>query len=233
MNGGARGSMMRSVPLCLLAVLLSWLCAAAPVAAREVVLVLQLKAPPEALKLVVDSRAAELTRCILEERVRAAGGKVGRDAGRVDRLLMRIPDGSTEPWPWWQEQATRRGIFAFKEPNPKTEADKDESWVTLLAGDVVARTQVVAEKGTDRFLVLFDLIPEAARRLEEITTRLVGKPLAICLDDRVLSILRVKEPVTDGKAQIEVGTSREEADRICDLLQARPLPVAVSIAARR
>jgi preprotein translocase subunit SecD len=56
-----------------------------------------------------------------------------------------------------------------------------------------------------------ELTPSASERFSDITTRLVGKQLAIVVDDQVVSAPTVAEPITSGHTLITGVFSEREA----------------------
>ena len=71
------------------------------------------------------------------------------------------------------------------------------------------------------------------KKFGEITTRLVGKPLAIFLDASPISWPTVQEPITQGTGQITGGFTVEETKFISKLLNAGALPVPVTLIEER
>ncbi|HSX58135.1 MAG TPA: protein translocase subunit SecD [Candidatus Saccharimonadales bacterium] len=72
-------------------------------------------------------------------------------------------------------------------------------------------------------VVAFELKSDAAPKFGEVTRGLIGKPLAIFLDDQVVSAPTVQSEISD-KGQI-TGVSVEEAKRLSTELNAGALPV--------
>jgi len=69
----------------------------------------------------------------------------------------------------------------------------------------------------------------ASRRWERMTTKNVGKCIAIILDDRVISAPRVNEPITGGQSVISGGFTFEEAKLLAHLLTTGVMPAELSI----
>ena len=74
---------------------------------------------------------------------------------------------------------------------------------------------------------------EGARLFEEATARLIGKQLAIVLDNVVISAPVVQDRISGGRAQITGRFTNDEAARLAIMLKAGALPVAVEIAENR
>jgi preprotein translocase subunit SecD len=65
---------------------------------------------------------------------------------------------------------------------------------------------------------------EGGARFASLTTELVGRRLAIVLDDTVMSAPRVQEPITGGRAVITMGSASEA--------EMRPEAEAIALALR-
>jgi preprotein translocase SecF subunit len=74
----------------------------------------------------------------------------------------------------------------------------------------------------------FSLTPDGARRFAELTSRHVGQPLAIVLDDQVQSAPIIESAITTGEGIIRGGFSMQEAADLALLLQAGTLPVSMT-----
>lgn len=70
---------------------------------------------------------------------------------------------------------------------------------------------------------------EGAAIFEEITARNVGKPLAMFLDEAILSAPFVNEPISGGEAIVSGGFTVEQAQLLVRQLNAGALPVSVSV----
>jgi len=70
---------------------------------------------------------------------------------------------------------------------------------------------------------------EGASLFEEITKRNIGKKLAIYLDGSPISVPRVDEAISGGKAQISGSFKVEEAKQLVQRLNAGALPVAIKL----
>ncbi len=66
------------------------------------------------------------------------------------------------------------------------------------------------------------------KKFADVTKRLIGKNLAIFLDDNMLSDPTVRQELTDGKAQISGSYSIEEAKQIRDTINLGALPLKLT-----
>ena len=102
----------------------------------------------------------------------------------------------------------------------------------LLSGKDLVNAQVNPDN-LGRLGVSLEFNSEGARLFEEATARLVGKQLAIVLDDVVISAPVVQDRIAGGHAQITGRFTADEAGRLAIMLKAGALPVAVEIAENR
>ena len=117
-------------------------------------------------------------------------------------------------------------------------APAEEAGVFYLLGPVLLSGKdldnaEIAPDSLGRMGVSLEFNSEGARLFEEATMRLVGKQLAIVLDDVVISAPVVQDRIAGGRAQITGRFTAEEAGRLAIMLKAGALPVAVEIAENR
>ena len=117
-------------------------------------------------------------------------------------------------------------------------APAEEPGTFYLLGPVVlsGKDLVNAEMNPDslgRMGVSLEFNSEGARLFEEATARMIGKQLAIVLDNVVISAPVVQDRIAGGRAQITGRFTAEEAGRLAIMLKAGALPVAVEIAENR
>lgn len=84
-----------------------------------------------------------------------------------------------------------------------------------------------------RMGVSLEFNSNGANLFEQATARLIGKQLAIVLDNVVISAPVVQDRIAGGHAQITGRFTNEEAGRLAIMLKAGALPVAVEIAENR
>lgn len=78
-----------------------------------------------------------------------------------------------------------------------------------------------------------EFTPEGAKKFAGLTEANMGKPVAIFLDDQLLTAPVVNEPILDGRAVITGNFDTETATRLAVQLNAGALPVPVSIIAQK
>ncbi len=117
-------------------------------------------------------------------------------------------------------------------------APGEEEGTFYLLGPVVlsGKDLINAQMNPDslgRMGVSLEFNSEGARLFEEATARMIGKQLAIVLDNVVISAPVVQDRIAGGHAQITGRFTAEEAGRLAIMLKAGALPVAVEIAENR
>lgn len=129
--------------------------------------------------------------------------------------------GQAESTPSAQEATTTAAIFG-----PFT-VD------TGLTGAHLKRSQVQFDSGTGKPVVGLEFNEEGAKLFEEITQRNVGKPVAIFLDNQIVSAPRVQEVIAGGQAVISGEFTTDEAKQLSIQLNAGALPVSVELVEQR
>lgn len=104
---------------------------------------------------------------------------------------------------------------------------------TDLTGKDLARSQVQFDPNTGQPVVGLDFNNEGGKKFAEITSRNVGRPVAIFLDQVPITIPRVQEPITTGEAVITGEFTLEEAKKTVIQLNAGALPVPIEIIEQR
>ncbi|MCP4049906.1 MAG: protein translocase subunit SecD [bacterium] len=99
---------------------------------------------------------------------------------------------------------------------------------TVLTGaDLKMATPETSQYGEP--VVNIEFTREGAKEFLEVTSRSVGKPLAILLDGKVISAPSVRETIASGRAQISGGFTIKEMGDLVIKLKAGALPVPVEI----
>jgi len=124
----------------------------------------------------------------------------------------------------------------FREENPnKEEATKSGEFFlkTDLTGKDLKRSDVQFDPNTGSPVVSLEFNSEGAKKFGEITSKNVGKIVAIYLDGNPISIPKVEEAITTGKAIIKGEFSVDEAKRLSVQLNAGALPVPINLIEQR
>ncbi|MBQ7593011.1 MAG: protein translocase subunit SecD [Synergistaceae bacterium] len=144
---------------------------------------------------------------------------------------------------WRQEVARLSNASADLVARSKTVegsivAPAEEAGMFYLLGPVLLSGKDLdnAEVNPDslgRMGVSLEFNSNGARLFEDATARLIGKQLAIVLDNVVISAPVVQDRIGGGRAQITGRFTADEAGRLAIMLKAGALPVAVEIAENR
>lgn len=105
----------------------------------------------------------------------------------------------------------------------------DEWKVTGLSGKQLKRAEVATNQNTGEVQVSLEFDAEGAKMFGEITGRNVGKPVAIFVDGKPVSIPRVNEAITTGSAVITGNFTAIEARDLSKRLNSGALPVPVEL----
>ncbi|MGE3726641.1 MAG: protein translocase subunit SecD [Candidatus Sericytochromatia bacterium] len=88
-------------------------------------------------------------------------------------------------------------------------------------------------RGASDWIIEFEFNSEGAKKFGDLTTELVGQPLGIFLDDKLVSAPNVNTPITGGSGLIEGGFTAEDAKKLAIQLKAGQLPVPLSMVENR
>jgi preprotein translocase subunit SecD len=100
---------------------------------------------------------------------------------------------------------------------------------TDLGGKQLKRADVSFDSSTYQPEVQLQFNDEGTKLFGDITTRNVGRKVAIFLDNTPISIPTVQVPITDGKAVISGNFTVDEAKTLVQRLNAGALPVPISL----
>lgn len=154
-----------------------------------------------------------------------------------DRLIVEIPEMTDLDKAIALVKKAARLEFREQSFNP---ASREEAWVTLLDGSSVAHA-APAPAGDKEWQVEFQLTSAGTREFGDITRRLLGKPLGIFFDGKMISAPIVQSPITGGSGVItglhggrddetgNVTSPEEEAVSLANFLNAGALPVDVEV----
>lgn len=105
-------------------------------------------------------------------------------------------------------------------------------WIaTGLSGKDVSKSLVSTSQGGE-WVVDLEFNDKGTQKFADLTTKLVGKPMAIFFNGELTSAPVIREPIIGGRAQIsggEGGFKYDEAKKMVDLLNAGALPVPAKI----
>lgn len=149
-----------------------------------------------------------------------------------DRIIVELP-GINDP-----KQATSligqtaQLLFAeVKETAPATPGGTPTTELvpTNLTGADLKFASTVFDQNSGKPSVSIEFNDEGSKKFEDITSRNIGKPVAIILDKDIISAPNVNEKIVGGKAQISGGFTVDEANKLEVQLNAGALPVPVKL----
>ncbi len=107
---------------------------------------------------------------------------------------------------------------------------EDPYQATALTGKYLKKAELGFEQtATYKSLVLLQFNDEGSKIFEDLTSRNVGKPLAIYIDGLPISAPIVQETISGGKAQITGNFTIDEAKALARNLNAGALPVPIKL----
>ena len=108
----------------------------------------------------------------------------------------------------------------------------DEKPIILKKTVLTGADLKIANPGTDQYgkpIVNIEFTKNGTQLFREVTSRNVGKPLAILLDKKVISAPKVNEPIPSGKAYISGSFTVKEMHDLVVQLKAGSLPVPLKV----
>lgn len=97
----------------------------------------------------------------------------------------------------------------------------------------LTRANAAIDSQSNQWIVTFALDSIGARRFADVSTKHVGEPFAIVLDNKVISAPVIREPIVGGQGQISGNFTIEEAHDLAVLLRAGALPAPMTIVEER
>ena len=106
---------------------------------------------------------------------------------------------------------------------------EDPFRATPLTGKYLEKAELSFDKITYQSMVLLEFNGEGAKIFGDLTSKNIGKPLAIYIDGIPISIPTVQEEISGGKAQITGRFTIQEAKELARNLNAGALPVPINL----
>jgi len=148
-----------------------------------------------------------------------------------DRVIVELP-GINDP----KEASNLIGqtaqlIFAeLVEIAPeKGSTPSSQMMPTGLTGADLKSATTTFDGNTGKPSVSIEFTDEGSKKFEEVTARNIGKPVAIILDNDIVSAPTVNDKITGGQAQISGSFTIDEANKLEAQLNAGALPVPVKL----
>lgn len=104
---------------------------------------------------------------------------------------------------------------------------------SMVTGEMLTDAQSGFDQLSGEPNVNFRLNGLGTRRFGEVTTRNVGKPFAIVLDNKYISAPNINEPITGGSGQISGSFTSQTANDLALVLRAGALPTRLNVEEQR
>jgi protein-export membrane protein SecD len=145
------------------------------------------------------------------------------NASVADALRGRVPPGSE--------------LLKTKKNDTGVGADQREAWVikkkVLVSGEMLVDAQPGFDQRSNEPVVNFRFNQAGAKRFADATSKNVGRPFAIVLDNKVISAPVIREPILGGSGQISGNFTVDSANDLSVLLRAGALPADIKIIEER
>lgn len=171
----------------------------------------------DSLRFAIENRVNKLG--VAETVVQQTGEK---------RLLVEIPNVSDLSKA--KEFLGETAELDFKKEGKSINGE--ETWIsTGLSGKDLSKA-ILSTSSNGQWVVDLQFNDKGTRKFGDLTTGMVGKPMAIFFNGELQSAPVIREPIIGGNAQISGGDNGfeyEEAKKMVDLLNAGALPVPAKI----
>jgi len=181
--------------------------------------------------------ALESAKLVIEKRVNLFGVSEPivqtSVAGEDFRIIVELPGltdvnqvrqliGTTAQLSFWEQDASASAKTASPSAQPNFVK-------TNLSGADIKQTSVTFDTNTGKPQVQLQFTAEGREKFAEITTRNVGKPLAIVLDNQLIENPTVNQAILTGDAVITGNFTVDSANQLSTQLNAGALPVPLEI----
>jgi len=171
-------------------------------------------------------------RAIIEKRLESKGiydknVTVEKENGRI---IVEIPfaPGEKDFNPQKAvDEIGKTALLSFQEVDEKKVNDKGEFLPTgkiVVEGKDVKTAGIATNPDTGEVVVTLELHEEGAKKFAEATQRLLGKRIAIFMDEQYITAPVVNDVIPDGSAQINGQRTAKEAGELADTIRAGALP---------
>ncbi len=145
----------------------------------------------------------------------------------VEEALSLIGQTAKLEFREFVDNATESSESAYLLPTLETTTPVD------LSGKDLKKAMLSFNSNNGEPEVAIEFTAEGGKKFADITKRLIGKPLAIFLDNTPLMWPTVKTEITDGNGVISGGFTTDQAKRLALQLNAGALPVPVTVVEKR
>jgi len=153
--------------------------------------------------------------------------------GQTPYLEFREPRTQEETQKILDKKSELQGLTTMEEiqkvPDWQLALEDPNFKATNLTGQYLKSAQLSFDQTSSKPLVSIEFNDEGAKLFEELTTKNVGKQLAIYIDDALISAPVVEEAISLGKAQISGNFTLDTAKELARNLNAGALPVPITL----
>ena len=151
--------------------------------------------------------------------------------GVTDVNQVRNLIGTTAQLNFWEEIASVAAKINSSDYIAMNISQKGTTYFkkTNLGGSDIKQTSVGFSQNTGKPEVQLVFTSEGGKKFADITSRVVGKTLAIALDNQFISTPTVNQAIEGGSAVIEGNFTSDEATQLSTELNAGALPVSLTI----
>ena len=176
---------------------------------------------------VITDEIMESLHFSIENRVNSMGvaETVAQRVGK-NRLLVEIPN-ITDPQKA-KEYLGKTANLEFKKQTAGLRKD-EKIWVSAGVSGKDLKKAYVGSGSAGNWLVNFEFNDKGAKKFGDLTSTIVGEPLGIFFDGKLVSAPIVKSAITGGAGYIEGAGTLEEVKEMVNLLNAGALPVPAKI----
>lgn len=179
----------------------------------------------KAIKVTADITSSALA--VVDQRVNGLGVAEPLIQRKGERQIIVELPGIDDP----QEAVKLIGETAKLDFRRKDEKAADKWVKTGIQGKMLKDARANVQSG--EWIIQFEFNREGAQLFGDLTTKIVGEPLGIFLDDKLVSAPNVRSPITGGSGYIEGNFTPESAKRLAIQLKAGQLPVPLVMVENR
>jgi len=147
--------------------------------------------------------------------------------GRTARLSFHEVHETLTP-----EEAKKTRVppgFKIYPGDAKDEAEQVLRETPVVRGEELKNAQPSFDQYTSAPIIVFTFNNSGARKFASFTSKHVGKPFAIVLDDKVISAPTIQEPILGGSGQISGRFTPETATQLAIQLRSGALPAKLTV----
>ena len=130
--------------------------------------------------------------------------------------------------------------LSFYEENPTTDKEASAASIfsrltkyTGLNGKHIKKAKLDFENQTGNPVVALEFTTEGAKIFSQVTKRNIGKPVAIIIDNLILSAPTVKQEITEGTAIISGSFTVDQAKKLAIAINSGALPLPIKLIEQR